>query len=124
MDPYADPDPAIFVIDLQDANKKLIIKGFSVFYFLKVHLHNFSKIKSQEAKKTCGSGGSGSGPPSSCSPTSPYRFLEELEEFSRMFQTPLPICTGETYRTRVGVLPVSNMSNTCLSVTHYWLEKG
>jgi hypothetical protein len=31
-----DPDPAIFVIDLQDANKKL----------LKVHLHHFSKIKS------------------------------------------------------------------------------
>jgi hypothetical protein len=35
MDP--DPDPAIFVIDLQDANKN---------YFLKVDLHNFSKIKS------------------------------------------------------------------------------
>jgi hypothetical protein len=30
-----DPDPAIFVIDLQD-----------VYYFLKVHLHYFSKIKS------------------------------------------------------------------------------
>jgi hypothetical protein len=26
MDPDADPDPAIFVIDLQDANKKLIFK--------------------------------------------------------------------------------------------------
>jgi hypothetical protein len=24
LDPDADPDPAIFVIDLQDANKKLI----------------------------------------------------------------------------------------------------
>ncbi len=42
-----DPDPAIFVIDLQDANKKLIKKKvFSAYYFLKVHLHNFSKIKS------------------------------------------------------------------------------
>jgi hypothetical protein len=44
-----DPDPAIFVIDLQDANKKLIfLKNFSAYYFLKVHLHNFSKIKSQK----------------------------------------------------------------------------
>jgi len=34
-----DPDPAIFVIDLQDA---------SAYYFLKVHLHHFSKIKSQK----------------------------------------------------------------------------
>jgi hypothetical protein len=87
-----DPDPAIFVIDLQDASKKLIFnKIFSAYYFLKVHLHHFSKIKSQEwikafltifawwlkdpdpylwlvdpdpdpgGPKTCGSGGSGSG---------------------------------------------------------------
>jgi hypothetical protein len=28
MDPYADPDPAIFVIDLRDANKKEILKNF------------------------------------------------------------------------------------------------
>jgi hypothetical protein len=47
MDP--DPDPAIFVIDLQDANKKLIFNTiFSAYYFLKVHLHHFSKIKSQK----------------------------------------------------------------------------
>jgi len=39
-----DPDPAIFVIDLQDANKKLK----KVFHFLKVHLHHSSKIKSQK----------------------------------------------------------------------------
>jgi hypothetical protein len=39
-------DPAIFVIDLQDANKKLILfLSFSAYYFLKVH--HFSKIKSQ-----------------------------------------------------------------------------
>jgi hypothetical protein len=45
-----DPDPAIFVIDLQDANKKLIyfLKSFSAYYFLKLHLHHFSKIKSQK----------------------------------------------------------------------------
>ncbi len=48
MDPDSDPDadPAIFVIDLQDANKKLILKKFSAYYFLKVHFHHFSKIKS------------------------------------------------------------------------------
>jgi hypothetical protein len=33
--------------DLQDANKKLIKKtSFSAYYFLKVHLHHFSKINS------------------------------------------------------------------------------
>jgi hypothetical protein len=42
-----DPDPAIFVIALQDANKKLIKKkSFSAYYFLKVHFHHFSKTKS------------------------------------------------------------------------------
>jgi hypothetical protein len=48
MNPDSDPDPPIFVIDLQDANKKLII--FLDFYFLKVPvlLHHFSKIKSQK----------------------------------------------------------------------------
>ncbi len=36
-DPDADPDPSIFFIDLQDANKKLILfklKSFSADYFL------------------------------------------------------------------------------------------
>jgi hypothetical protein len=42
MDP--DPDPAIFVIDLQDVNKKLNLKKCSDYYFLTVHLHHFSKI--------------------------------------------------------------------------------
>jgi hypothetical protein len=28
MDPDSNPDPAIFIIDLQDANKKIIIKSF------------------------------------------------------------------------------------------------
>jgi hypothetical protein len=40
MDPVIDlvPDPATFVIGLQDANKKLIfLKSFSAYYFLKVH---------------------------------------------------------------------------------------
>ncbi len=44
-----DPDPAIFVIDLQDASKKLIFNTiFSAYYFFKVNLHHFSKIKSQK----------------------------------------------------------------------------
>jgi len=44
-----DPDPAIFVIGLKDASKKQIFNTiFSAFYFLKVHLHYFSKIKSQK----------------------------------------------------------------------------
>ncbi len=48
-DPESDPDPAIFVIDLQDASKKLNFNTiFSAYYFLKVHLHHFSKIKSQK----------------------------------------------------------------------------
>ncbi len=43
------PDPAIFVIDLEDASKKQIFNTiFSAYYFLKLHLHHFSKIKSQK----------------------------------------------------------------------------
>jgi hypothetical protein len=41
MDPDPDSDPTIFVIDLQDANKKL-----TAYYFYKVLLHHFSKEKS------------------------------------------------------------------------------
>jgi hypothetical protein len=57
MDPDTDldPDPAIFIINLQDPNKKLIkTKSFCAYYFLKVHLHHFLKIKSQ-SHKTVGS---------------------------------------------------------------------
>ncbi len=47
MDPDldSDPDPDIFVIDLQDANKKLIKKSFSANYFLKVHFFQRKKYK-------------------------------------------------------------------------------
>jgi hypothetical protein len=41
-----DPDPGIFVIDLQDANKKLII--FCLLLF-EGTVTSFSKIKSQKA---------------------------------------------------------------------------
>ncbi len=44
----SDPDPAIFIIDLPEANKKKFFEqSFSTYYFLKVHLHHLSKIKSQ-----------------------------------------------------------------------------
>jgi hypothetical protein len=44
-----DPDPAIFLLDLQDASKNYFFNTiFSAYYFLKVHLHLFSKIKSQK----------------------------------------------------------------------------
>ncbi len=42
------PDPAIFVIDLQDVSKKLIFEHNFFCYFLKLHLHHFTKIKSQK----------------------------------------------------------------------------
>jgi hypothetical protein len=55
MDPDSDPDSAIFVNDLQDANKKLnFLQCFSVYYFFKVHLNHFTKIKSQKSQKTVG----------------------------------------------------------------------
>ncbi len=51
MDPDSDPapDPAIFVIDLQDANKKIISAYY--WYFLNVHLHHFSKKKVKKSHK-------------------------------------------------------------------------
>ncbi len=54
MDPDSDPDPAIFVIDLQDANKNKLIYNFSVYYFFKVHVHNFKDKKSKRNHKTVG----------------------------------------------------------------------
>jgi hypothetical protein len=55
MDPHSNPDPAIFVIDLQDANKKTnFFKSFSAYYFLKVHLHHFSKTKNKKKSQTGG----------------------------------------------------------------------
>jgi hypothetical protein len=59
-DPDADPDPriylrlmdldpVIFVSDLQGASTKLIFfQSFFAYYFLKVHLHNFSKMKNHK----------------------------------------------------------------------------
>jgi hypothetical protein len=52
LDPALAPDPAISIIDLQDTNKKQFFLSFSVFYFLNVHLHYFSK--SNKEVKTVG----------------------------------------------------------------------
>ncbi len=50
-----DPDPGIFITDLKDANKKQIFKkSFHAYYFLKVYLHHFSKIKSKRRHKRVG----------------------------------------------------------------------
>jgi hypothetical protein len=44
-----DPDPSIFITDLQDANKKLIfLKKFSCILLFKDTNTSFSKIKSQK----------------------------------------------------------------------------
>ncbi len=43
-----DPDPAIVFGDLQNVNKICFFQIFVAFYFLKVHLHRFSKIKSHK----------------------------------------------------------------------------
>ncbi len=58
-----DPDPTIFVIDLQDANKKLIYSTFFCLLLFEGTLTSFSKIKSQKKshkavgiKQCCGSG--------------------------------------------------------------------
>ncbi len=52
VDPYPDPDPAIFVIDLQDANKKLIcfFLSFCILFFEGTYgtFKSFSKIKSHK----------------------------------------------------------------------------
>jgi hypothetical protein len=50
MDPEADQDPAIFIIDLQDDKKKLIfLKPFflHITNFLMENLHHFRNIKCQ-----------------------------------------------------------------------------
>jgi hypothetical protein len=44
----SDPDPAIFIIDLQDANKKLIFLKLFFCILLFEGLNPFSKIKSQK----------------------------------------------------------------------------
>jgi hypothetical protein len=46
-----DPNPAIFVVDLKDAKKTNFLNSFSAHYFLKVHLHHFSKSQIEVTKQ-------------------------------------------------------------------------
>jgi hypothetical protein len=48
MDPDADPDLAIFRQSPSRRQQKIIFYVFFAFYFLKVHLHHFSKVKSHK----------------------------------------------------------------------------
>jgi len=41
-----DPDPAISVSDLQDGTQKCLFDYYR--YFIKLHLHHFSKIRNYE----------------------------------------------------------------------------
>jgi hypothetical protein len=50
MDPDLDPDPSISSLTFKTPTNK--IKSFSAYYFLKIHLHNFSKLKSPKEVKT------------------------------------------------------------------------
>jgi hypothetical protein len=50
MDP--DPDPAIFIIDLQDANKKLIKKFFCILLFESTFTSFFKDKMSNRSHKT------------------------------------------------------------------------
>ncbi len=56
MDPDSDQDPAIFVSDLQEANKKLFFYSFSAYYLLfEGTFTSFFKIKkSKRSHKTVG----------------------------------------------------------------------
>jgi hypothetical protein len=47
MDSDSDPDPAIFVLDLQDANKKLILKKFFGLLLFEGTVTSFFEAKSQ-----------------------------------------------------------------------------
>ncbi len=56
MDPDSDPDPGpgscYFRHRSSRCQQKTIFHFFSAYYFLKVHLHLFSKIKSQKESQT------------------------------------------------------------------------
>jgi hypothetical protein len=57
MDPDADPDPAIFVIDLPKMPTKNYFKKVGVaYYFLKVLVHHFQKqkVKNKSQSSTVG----------------------------------------------------------------------
>jgi hypothetical protein len=54
MGPALDPDPAIFVIGLQEAKKKNLKKSFSAYYLLFSFASVFKDKKSKRSHKTVG----------------------------------------------------------------------
>jgi hypothetical protein len=54
MDPDADPDPSIFIIDFQDANQKIIFltKFFCILLFEGTFTSFFKEKKSKRSHKT------------------------------------------------------------------------
>jgi hypothetical protein len=52
MDPDADPDPSIFIIDLQNANKKQKQKFFCIILFEGSFSSFFKRKKSKRSHKT------------------------------------------------------------------------
>jgi hypothetical protein len=54
LDPDADPDATIFSSLTFKMLKKLIKTKSSAYNFLKIHLHQFSKIKSKKSHKAVG----------------------------------------------------------------------
>jgi hypothetical protein len=53
-DPDLDPDPSIFVINLEDANKKLFFKFFCLLLFECTFTLFFKDKKSKRSHKTAG----------------------------------------------------------------------
>ncbi len=50
-----DPDPAVFVSDIQNVNKNnFLFKVFWLINFLKVQLHHFSKKDKSQKSQTVG----------------------------------------------------------------------
>ncbi len=108
-----------FVIDLQDANKKtsvLFLFFLLLTYFLKVHLHHYSKIKSQEESQNSRNQGFS------------YYFCMMIEGSGS-----IPLTSGsgsgwggnilEDASHRIGLLQ-SNLSTTQTQNTGFWTNKG
>jgi hypothetical protein len=52
LDADANPDPSIFIIDLQDANQKIILKFFCILLFEGNFTSFFTGKKSKRSHKT------------------------------------------------------------------------
>ncbi len=50
-DPDSDPDPGIFVSDLQMTTRKKNFLNFFAYYFLKLHLHHFKEEVTKQYRR-------------------------------------------------------------------------